>query len=309
VAEGSPLTWRDWLQGARLRTLPLALSPIILGSASALWQGDFSATIAGLALLVALALQVGVNFANDYSDGIRGTDDYRVGPTRLVASGKVEPRKVLQAALGAFGLAGVAGVVLLVLGRLDVLLDDGFLGWLASVWPVLALGVIALVAAWFYTGGAKPYGYRGFGEVVVFIFFGPMATLGTAWAMIGSIPFDAVFSSVGAGSFASAVLLVNNIRDREQDREADKITLAVRLGHRGSVTLLVVLVGVPYVMVGILSLFFLWAPAAYLTSLLTLWALIQVFLARSPQDLIKALGALSLNALAYALFLGVAIAW
>jgi len=162
VAEGSPLTWRDWLQGARLRTLPLALSPIILGSASALWQGDFSATIAGLALLVALALQVGVNFANDYSDGIRGTDDYRVGPTRLVASGKVEPRKVLQAALGAFGLAGVAGVVLLVLGRLDVLLDDGFLGWLASVWPVLALGVIALVAAWFYTGGAKPYGYRGF---------------------------------------------------------------------------------------------------------------------------------------------------
>ena len=303
------VSWRDWVTGARVRTLPLAFVPIILGSSSAVWRGDFDAVLAALALIVALALQIGVNFANDYSDGIRGTDDYRVGPTRLVASGMVKPAQGLRAALVSFGVALISGLALLVLARWEVLSDDGFTGWLGEVWVALALGAVTVIAAWFYTGGSQPYGYSGWGEVVVFLFFGPVATVGTAWAMIGSLPADAMISGAGAGFFASAVLLINNIRDIDQDRSAGKVTLSVKLGLRRSRILFVILVGLPYAMVGILSLGFVWVPVTYLTALATLWVLIQVFLARKPQDLIAALSALGLNAVAYALFLGVSLAW
>ncbi len=309
MGNSAPPVWRRWVQGARLRTLPLALSPVFLGSSSAVQSGNFSVVLAALAALVALGLQVGVNYANDYSDGIRGTDDDRVGPARLVGSGAVEPRKVLRAALLSFGVAAVVGLVLLVVARVDVLATEGVLGWLAQVWPVVVAGALAVVAGWYYTGGSKPYGYSGAGELVVFVFFGPVATIGTAWAMTGFIPFDAVFSGVGAGSFAAAVLMVNNLRDREKDAVAGKNTLSVRWGYRASLWLLVVLVAVPYLMVGVLSLFFIWAPVAYLTSLLTLWVLIQVFLAKKPTQLIGALGALSMNAIAYGLVLGIALAW
>lgn len=309
MAKSAPPMWRRWVQGARLRTLPLALSPVFLGSSSAVQSGDFSVLFALLAALVALALQVGVNYANDYSDGIRGTDDDRVGPMRLVGSGLVEPKQVLRAALLSFGVAAVAGLVLLIVARVDVLLSEGLIGWFLQVWPVLVLGALAVLAAWYYTGGSKPYGYSGAGELVVFIFFGPVATVGTAWVMAGIVPFDAVFSGVGAGAFASAVLLVNNLRDREKDAAAGKNTLSVRAGHRASLWLLVTLFAVPYVMVGILSLFFIWAPVAYITALLTLWVLIQVFLAKKPTQLIGALGALSMNAIAYGLVLGIALAW
>ncbi len=305
----APPMWRRWVQGARLRTLPLALSPVFLGSSSAVQSGTFSVVLALLATTVALALQVGVNYANDYSDGIRGTDDDRVGPARLVGSGLVKPGKVLRAALFSFGVAAIAGIVLLIVARVDVLATEGLLGWLAHVWPVLALGALAVLAAWYYTGGSRPYGYSGAGEIVVFLFFGPVATIGTAWAMAGIVPFDAVFSGVGAGAFAAAVLLVNNLRDRDKDALAGKNTVSVRVGYRASLWLLVVLVAVPYVMVGVLSLFFIWAPVAYVTALLTLWVLIQVFLAKSPTQLIGALGALSLNAVAYGLVLGIALAW
>ncbi len=303
------VSWGDWVIGARVRTLPLAFVPIILGSASALWRGDFDGVLAALALVVALALQIGVNFANDYSDGIRGTDDYRVGPTRLVASGRVSPAQVLRASLMSFGVALLSGLALLVLARWDVWVDEGFIGWLGAVWVPLVLGAVMVATAWFYTGGSRPYGYSGWGEVVVFVFFGPVATVGTAWAMVGSLPADAIISGSGAGFFASAVLLVNNIRDIDQDRNAGKVTLSVKLGLRGSRILFVILVGLPYVMVGILSLGFIWVPVTYLTASVTLWVLIQVFLARKPQDLIKALSALGLNAVAYALFLGVSLAW
>ena len=309
MGSDAPPMWRRWVQGARLRTLPLALSPVFLGSSSAVQSGTFSIAIALLATTVALALQVGVNYANDYSDGIRGTDDDRVGPPRLVGSGLVEPGKVLRAALFSFAMAAIAGLVLLILARVEVLATDGLLAWLASVWPVLALGTLAVLAAWYYTGGSRPYGYSGAGEIVVFLFFGPVATIGTAWSMAGIVPFDAVFSGVGAGAFAAAVLLVNNVRDREKDALAGKNTVSVRVGYRASLWLLVVLVAVPYVMVGVLSLFFIWAPVAYVTALLTLWVLIQVFLAKSSAQLIGALGALSLNAVAYELVLGTALAW
>ena len=305
----SAMSWRDWVAGARVRTLPLAFTPVILGSGSAWWRADFDAVLAVLALIVALSLQIGVNFANDYSDGIRGTDDHRVGPERLTASGRVAPGLVLRAAVVSFALALIAGLVLLLAARFGVLAEQGSVAWLAEVWVVLAIGAIAVLAAWFYTGGSTPYGYSGWGELVVFVFFGPVATLGTAWAMVGFIPPEAAFAGAGAGFFASAVLLVNNIRDIEQDRVVGKKTLAVKLGLRGSQVFLLVLLALPYVMVGILSWGFFWVPVVYATALITLWVLIQVFLAQRPEDLIKALGTLGLNALAYALVLGLALAW
>jgi 1,4-dihydroxy-2-naphthoate octaprenyltransferase len=305
----SAVSWRDWVAGARVRTLPLAFTPVILGSGSAWGLGYFDPGLAALALGVALALQIGVNFANDYSDGIRGTDDHRVGPERLTASGRVAPGLVLRAGLISFALALTAGLGLLLAARAGVLAERGFVAWLVEVWVILAIGVIAVIAAWFYTGGSTPYGYSGWGELVVFVFFGPVATLGTAWAMVGFVPLEAGFAGAGAGFFASAVLLVNNIRDIEQDRMVGKKTLAVKLGLRGSHILLLVLLALPYLMVGILSLAFFWVPVVYTTTLITLWVLVQVFLAKYPADLIKALGTLGLNALAYASVLAFALAW
>jgi len=303
------VTWRDWVVGARLRTLPLAFTGVILGSGSAVWRGSFDGVIAALALLVALSLQVGVNYANDYSDGIRGTDDHRVGPTRLTASGMVEPGLVRRAAVLSFTLALSAGLALLLVARGDTLLGpDGVAGWLGEVWVVLALGALAVVTAWFYTGGPKPYGYSGFGEIVVFIFFGPAATVGTAWAMVGSVPFETWLTGAGAGFFASAVLLVNNIRDIDQDRIAGKRTVAVKLGLRASRVVLVLLLVMPYVMVGLLSLAFIFVPFVFVVALMTLWVLIQVFLATTPKDLIGVLGTIGLNALVYSLGLALAIA-
>ena len=152
-----------------MRTLPLAIAPVVLGVSSAILAGAWNLGLAFLALVVALALQIGVNFANDYSDGIRGTDDVRVGPARLTGSGRVKPELVKRAAWIAFALAGVAGVIVVVL---------------TAQWELLLIGAAAIAAAWFYTGGASPYGYRGLGEIVVFVFFGPVATVGTAWLLI-----------------------------------------------------------------------------------------------------------------------------
>jgi len=284
----------DWLAGARLRTLPLALAPVVLGAASAQWAGAFDAVLFLLCVVVALALQVGVNYANDYSDGIRGTDAARVGPARLTGSGRVEPAKVKRAAFLSFGVAVLAGLVLVVVSQL---------------WVFLGIGALALVAAWFYTGGRSPYGYQGFGEIVVFVFFGLVATIGTAWVMVGSIPAETWLTGSAAGFFASAVLLVNNIRDREQDAQVGKKTLAVRLGDRPSRILLAVLLLLPYVILGILSLVFIWAPVVFVTGIATVVIIVIVMTARTPKELITALGLMSLNAVAYALGLGAAIAF
>jgi 1,4-dihydroxy-2-naphthoate octaprenyltransferase len=284
----------DWLAGARLRTLPLALAPVFLGAASAQWAGAFDAVLFLLCVVVALALQVGVNYANDYSDGIRGTDAKRVGPARLTGSGRVEPAKVKRAAFSSFGVAVLAGLVMVVVSQL---------------WVLLAIGALALVAAWFYTGGRSPYGYQGFGEIVVFVFFGLIATIGTAWVMVGSIPAETWLTGSAAGFFASAVLLVNNIRDREQDAQVGKKTLAVRLGDRPSRILLAVLLLLPYSILGILSLVFIWAPVVFVTGIVTVVIIVMVMTARTPKELITALGLMSLNAVVYALGLGAAIAF
>ncbi len=205
-----------WILGARPRTLPAAVVPVAVGAACAAGLDDARWWRVVLSLIVSLALQVGVNFANDYSDGVRGTDDIRVGPVRLVASGLATAGSVKRAALVAFGLAAAAGLVLAVVTTL----------WL------LVVGAAALLAGWFYTGGPKPYGYMGLGEVFVFVFFGLVATVGTTFVVIERITGLAVVMGCGVGALACALLVINNLRDIPTDREVGKRTLAVRLGDR-----------------------------------------------------------------------------
>lgn len=238
--------------------------PVALGAAAAVGEAgaDGDGAVwwrAGLALVVSLALQVGVNYANDYSDGVRGTDEVRVGPTRLVASGLASPGAVKRAALAAFGVAAVAGLVLAV----------------ATSWWLLAVGAAALLAGWGYTGGPKPYGYLGLGEVFVFTFFGLVATAGTTYVLIEQVPAAAWLAGCAAGCLACALLVVNNLRDIPTDREVGKRTLAVRLGDqrtRGFFTLLLVaalvlvvviaVTGRPFAAVGLLGAVAAWPAVA-----------------------------------------------
>lgn len=209
----------QWIAGARLRTLPMAVAPVIIGTAAAYDLGALHWGRAVLAAVVALLLQIGVNYANDYSDGIRGTDEVRVGPLRLVGSGAARPRDVKMAALGALGLAMVAGLALVLLSQ---------------AWWLLLVGAGAVLAAWGYTGGKNPYGYMGLGDVFVFVFFGPVATLGTTFTQAGSVSAAAVLGSIATGLIAVALLMANNVRDIPTDREVGKRTLAVRLGDRNA---------------------------------------------------------------------------
>ena len=204
----------DWVAGARPRTLPAAISPVLAGTGVAVYADDAVWWKALLALVVALALQVGVNYANDYSDGIRGTDADRVGPMRLLGSGTATPSAVKRAAFLAFGVAAVAGLVLAA----------------TTAWWLVAVGALCVLAAWFYTGGSKPYGYLGLGEVMVFVFFGLVAVIGTAYVQTQAWQAAAVYAAVGIGAIACAILVANNLRDIPTDRGAGKITLAVRLG-------------------------------------------------------------------------------
>ncbi|MGJ3507755.1 1,4-dihydroxy-2-naphthoate polyprenyltransferase [Enemella sp. A6] len=209
-----------WVEGARLRTLPAAVAPVFAGAGVAWWAGGFNLGKALLCAVVALALQIGVNFANDYSDGIRGTDDERrIGPQRLVGSGAASPRAVKLAAFGCFALAGLAGLALT---------------WWTGHWFLLAIGAAAVLAAWFYTGGPKPYGYLGLGEVFVFLFFGLVAVNGTTFVMLDRISWASWWASIAIGSFACAILVANNLRDIAGDRQVGKHTLATRLGDRGT---------------------------------------------------------------------------
>jgi len=282
-----------WIQGARLRTLPLALAPVLLGTGSAVLAGAFDALLFVLALLVAVALQVGVNYANDYSDGVRGTDDVRVGPARLTGSGAVDAHLVKQAAFISFGVALGAGALVIVL---------------SGLWWYALVGALAVVAAWLYTGGPKPYGYAGLGEVVVFVFFGLVATTGTAAIMIGEIPAESWLTGSAAGFFAAAVLLVNNIRDIEQDTQAGKTTLAVRVGRKPAIGILIALLFMPYLILAALSLVFFFAPVVFITSVLTGVIIVIVVVAKTPRELITALGLMTMNALLYAMGLALAIA-
>jgi 1,4-dihydroxy-2-naphthoate octaprenyltransferase len=219
-----------WVAGARPRTLPAAVAPVLV--ASALAGSAFNPVTASLALLVSLALQVGVNYANDYSDGIRGTDNDRIGPARITAGGLATPAQVKSAAFIAFFIAACAGLGLA----------------LVTTWWLIAVGAICIAAAWGYTGGKNPYGYMGLGEIFVFIFFGLVATVGTYYVQADEITGQSILAGTIVGSLACAILVINNIRDRAKDEVVGKRTMAVRLGDRRSRTFYTFLVTVPYLL-------------------------------------------------------------
>ena len=209
-------TREQWIAGARPKTLPAAIAPVLVGTAFAGYNASLFNTF--LALAVALGLQIGVNYANDYSDGIKGTDDNRVGPMRLVGSGAATPEAVKNAAFISFGIAALAGVY--ISSR--------------SSWLLLIIGALALVAAWTYTGGPKPYGYMALGEVSVFIFFGVVATVGTYFIHVDSVSREVILVSFAMGAIACAILVLNNLRDLEKDAAANKRTLAVVMGDQST---------------------------------------------------------------------------
>ena len=276
----------QWLSGARPRTLPAAISPVLVGSAVAHFVGGFSFLEALLALVVSLALQVGVNYANDYSDGIRGTDANRVGPARLVGSGLARPGSVRRAAFLCFGVAAVAGVLLTVL---------------SGQWWLLAVGAACIAAAWFYTGGSRPYGYLGLGELFVFVFFGLVAVCGTTLVQAGRVPLSALLGGIGIGALACALLVANNLRDVEGDREVGKRTLATRLGAAGTRVLYLALLGLALAAGVALAAATTWWALLGLVGLAMLAPAVRtVFSPATGADLIPVLKATGMAELAYA---------
>jgi 1,4-dihydroxy-2-naphthoate octaprenyltransferase len=235
----------QWIEGARPRTLPAAVAPVLVGTGAAAYLDGFVWWKALLALGVALALQIGVNYANDYSDGIRGTDENRVGPLRLVGSKVATPRAVKTAAFACFGVGAVLGIVLCA----------------TSNWWLLVAGAASLVGAWFYTGGKSPYGYRALGEVSVFVFFGLVAVLGTTYVQAERLHWTAVAGAVAIGSIACALLVANNLRDIPTDSVTGKRTLAVVIGATRSRQLYAVLIALAFIL-------------AVLSALATPWALL-----------------------------------
>ncbi len=286
------MTIKNWITGARVRTLPLAVAPIALGSASADLVDRFDPLLAVLALLVALLLQIGVNYANDYSDGIRGTDANRVGPLRLTGSGLVRPQAVKLAATITFGLAALAGLSIVLL---------------TGQWWLVAVGAVSIVAAWYYTGGKSPYGYAGLGEIAVFIFFGLIATVGTAYIQILEIDPMAVLLGINFGFYATAVLLVNNIRDVETDRESGKNTLSVRIGVRASKWLFGALLILPVIFNILLASLY---PATII-GLANLLLVFPAFMAgvkgKTAKDYISALKLTSFAGLGFGLLVGLGL--
>ncbi len=223
----------DWLAGARPRTLPAAVAPVLAGTGVAAYADEPVWWKAALSLVVSLALQVAVNYAYDYSDGIRGTDNDRVGPMRLVGSRAASPNAVKTAAFLSFGVAALAGLVVAA----------------TTAWWLVAVGLVCVLAAWFYTGGSKPYGYLGLGEVMVFVFFGLVAVVGTTYVQTETFELLAVYAAVGVGSLICAILVVNNLRDIPTDTLAGKRTLAVVLGAERTRYLYTFLVGLAAVAV------------------------------------------------------------
>jgi 1,4-dihydroxy-2-naphthoate octaprenyltransferase len=291
-----PVTFGDWVAGARLRTLTLAIAPVAAGTGAAVLvagPGAYHWVRALLCLAVALALQIGVNYANDYSDGIRGTDAYRVGPARLTGSGAVHPRRVLTVALVFFGIAAIAGLVLVVLSQ---------------QWWLIAVGAVAIVAAWFYTGGKRPYGYLGLGEVMVFVFFGLVATAGTMFVQVLTVNLEAWLTGVALGLIACAVLMVNNIRDLKQDKLVGKRTLAVLIGPLASKVLFCVFLLVPFLIVGFFALFYPIAWFVLFALLLALPACLITVTAKTAPELILALKLTSFVGLVVGVGLGAAFA-
>ncbi len=282
----------EWIEGARPRTLPNAVAPVVAGVGAAVALDGFSWSRSLLALLVSLALIVGVNYANDYSDGIRGTDENRVGPLRLVGSGVAKPKAVLVAALAALGLAGVLGLVLVAI---------------SGLWWLLAMGAVCILGAWFYTGGKKPYGYYGFGEIAVFVFFGLAGVLGTVYVQTGQVSWTALGCAVAVGSFSTGVLTANNLRDIPTDLESGKRTLATRIGDEGTRRLYLALITVPYVVSVLIAFVTPWALLGLLTAPLLLKSVKAVGGGAQGRALIPALRDTGLAMLGWAVLTAVAL--
>ena len=264
-----------WVLGARPRTLPAAVVPPLVGTATAAGLVPIVWWRFAAALVVSLALQVAVNYANDYSDGVKGTDDTRVGPVRLVASGLASPSAVKRAAFGAFAVAAAAGLALAI----------------AVGWPLLVVGLASMLAAWFYTGGPKPYGYYGFGELFVFVFFGLVATTGSAYVQVERITALALVASVPVGALSCALLVVNNLRDIPTDTLAGKKTLAVRIGERRTRGLYVALVSLAFLVAAACGLARPAAVVAVLAAALAVAPIAAVRRGAHGRDLIAVLGA------------------
>jgi 1,4-dihydroxy-2-naphthoate polyprenyltransferase len=275
----------DWVSGALPRTLPAAIVPVAVGAGVAI--GTDAADVVWWRVLVALAvsllLQIGVNYANDYSDGVRGTDDVRVGPMRLVASGNASPSAVKRAALGCLALAAVAGLALAA----------------TTSWWLLVVGLAAILAAWGYTGGPKPYGYLGLGELFVFTFFGLVATVGTTYVAIEHVPWVAWPAASGVGFLACALLVVNNLRDIPTDTATGKRTLAVRVGDRVTRLLYVALVAGAIVLALVCAIDRPWSALALLAAAVAVVPVRRVVAGASGRELIAVLGATGRLQLAY----------
>ncbi len=284
-------SFAQWIEGARPRTLPNAVAPVLAGTGAAAWAGSAVWWKALLALAVSLALIIGVNYANDYSDGIRGTDDVRSGPLRLVGSKLASPRAVLTAALVSLGIGAVAGLVLAAVSA----------PWL------IAVGAVCIAGAWLYTGGKKPYGYLGLGEVAVFIFFGLVAVLGTQYTQALRVDWVGLVAAVAMGSLSSAVLVANNLRDIPTDTESGKITLAVRLGDARTRLLYQLLVAVAMVLPLVLMLATPWCAVGLLAVLPALRGLRPVRDGSTGAQLIPVLRDTGLTMLVWAVAVSLAL--
>ena len=275
-----------------MRTLPAAISPVIAGTGAAAYADEVIWWRAALCLLLGLLLQIGVNYANDYSDGIRGTDDERVGPLRLVGSGVATATSVRNAAFLCFGLGAVAGLALAA----------------ATNWWLLLVGAAAIAAAWFYTGGSKPYGYRGLGEVSVFVFFGLVAGVGTTYVQVEEITWPSVAAAVALGALICAILVANNLRDIPTDSVTGKRTLAVVLGDRGTRGFFVGLLLVAFVALGSLVVATPWVLLAFVAVAPGVRACIPVVRGATGMALIPVLRDTGLTALVYGVGLGIGLA-
>ncbi|MGE2733729.1 1,4-dihydroxy-2-naphthoate polyprenyltransferase [Mycolicibacterium vaccae] len=284
-------SFAQWVEGARPRTLPNAVAPVIAGTGAAAWLDGASWWRALLALLVALGMVVGVNYANDYSDGIRGTDDVRSGPLRLVGSKLASPRAVLTAAVVSLVIGAVAGLAL---------------AWVAAPW-LIAVGAVCIAGAWLYTGGSKPYGYRGFGEIAVFVFFGLVAVLGTQYTQALRVDWVGVTLAVATGCLSSAVLVANNLRDIPTDAQSGKITLAVRLGDKKTRVLFQALLLVAFALTLVLITATPWCAVGLIALPLAVRAAAPVRSGAGGKDLIPVLRDTGLTMLVWAVAVALAL--